>query len=66
MPTYEFKCPKCAKIVEIERKLKDENPVLCCAENCGDIEMVQIISRTAFKLKGSGWAADGYTKGKIE
>lgn len=66
MPTYEFRCPKCAKVVEINRSMKDESPVYCCDENCGTIEMVQQISRSNFQLKGSGWASDGYSKTRTE
>lgn len=62
MPTYEFLCQKCKKVVELQRSMKDESPVLCCEESCGDIEMEQLISRSTFHLKGLGWSAEGYDK----
>lgn len=62
MPTYEFRCPKCGKVVELNRRMDDDSPVLCCEENCGTIEMVQVISKSSFQLKGVGWASDGYSK----
>lgn len=66
MPTYEFRCPKCRRVIELQRSIKDEGtPPLCCEPGCdGQQEMEQIISKTAFSLKGRGWAADGYGSGR--
>jgi putative FmdB family regulatory protein len=66
VPTYEFRCPKCAKEVEIQKSMSDESVPLCCEENCGNIEMVQIISKSSFHLKGLGWAAEGYSKTGVD
>ena len=65
MAVYEFRCPKCRRIVELERSIKDPSgPPLCCEPGCdGQQEMEQIISKTAFALKGGGWSSDGYGKG---
>lgn len=62
MPTYEFECLKCKKKVELLRSMNDDTPVLCCEESCGDLEMMQLISKSSFQLKGLGWAAEGYSK----
>lgn len=62
MPTYEWECPKCHETIELWQSLADTNKPLCCREECGGIEMMRIISRTSFQLKGSGWAKDGYSK----
>lgn len=59
MARYDFMCPKCRQVVEIERSIKDETSVLCCNEGCS-CEMVQLISQTSFSLVGRGWASDGY------
>lgn len=66
MPTYEFQCPKCKKVVELTRSIKDETPVLCCEPDCGDIQMDQLISKSAFHLKGLGWSAEGYSKTGVD
>jgi putative FmdB family regulatory protein len=59
---YEYRCPKCAKNVELDQHLGDPAPI-CCEENC-NIEMERIISKTSFVLKGSGWYRDGYSSKK--
>ena len=66
MPTYEFRCPKCGKEIELTRSMKDESIPLCCDESCGPTEMVQIISKSSFHLKGLGWAAEGYSKNGVD
>lgn len=66
MPRYDFSCPKCKRVVELQRSIKDETLPLCCEEGCGGIEMEQIISKTAFSLKGGGWAATGYSKVMVD
>lgn len=66
MPTYEFECPKCRKTIELVRSMKDESVPLCCEDNCGGIEMQQIISKSSFQLKGLGWAAEGYSKTGVD
>lgn len=60
MPRYNFRCPKCHRELEIVKSINDETVPLCCGEDCGPIEMVQVFSPTAFILKGGGWAKDGY------
>ena len=63
MPTYEFRCPKCRKVIELQRSIRDETSPLCMEPGCdGQQEMEQIISKTSFSLKGMGWASDGYSK----
>jgi putative FmdB family regulatory protein len=64
MPTYEFRCIKCRKVVEIQRSIKDESPgPLCMEPGCdGQQQTEQLISKGAFSLKGVGWAFDGYSK----
>jgi len=60
MPIYEYRCPKCKKIVELQQSIKEKVAPLCCEEDC-NIEMEPLISMTSFALKGSGWAKDGYS-----
>lgn len=53
--------------MEIQRSIKDESTPLCMEPGCdGQQEMEQIISKTAFALKGSGWASDGYSKTGVD
>lgn len=65
MPLYEFQCTKCEKVVELQMSMDDETTPLCCEENCG-IEMVRIISRSTFHLKGLGWSSEGYSKTGVD
>lgn len=60
MPNYEWECQKCHQVLELFQSISDKNVPLCCNDECGGIEMVRIISKTSFQLKGSGWAKDGY------
>lgn len=62
MPTHCFRCPKCHRELELVRSIKDETVPLCCSEDCGPIEMEQIITKTSFILQGGGWFKDGYSK----
>ena len=58
MPIYEYKCDKCGKVIEILQKLNEEYPPVHCVK-CGGM-MNKLVSKTNFKLKGKGWAKDGY------
>ena len=60
MPRYEFKCPKCKSIIELDKKISDDTLPLCCEPDCGGIEMIKIMSSTSFVLAGDCWARDGY------
>lgn len=68
IPTYEFQCLKCRKVIELQRSIKDESSApLCMEPGCdGQQEMEQLISKSAFSLKGSGWASDGYSKTGVD
>ncbi len=58
MPTYEYRCPACKHEWEEIQKITDA-PVKVCP-SCGHSEAERLISGTSFKLKGKGWAKDGY------
>jgi len=58
MPVYEYECPKCEKVFEVQQKMTDE-PLSTCPECNGPVK--KLISRSAFHLKGGGWYADGYS-----
>lgn len=60
MPLYEYQCSKCGNIFEVIQKFSDEP--LTVHEGCGG-EVVKLISRSAFQLKGSGWYATDYARG---
>lgn len=61
MPLYEYRCPKCERLMELMQKFSDPPPVCTCAE--GDpVEMVRQLSRGSFILKGSGWYKTDYAK----
>lgn len=60
MPIYEYRCESCGKVFEFIQKFSDE-PLTECPECTGCLS--KLISNTSFVLKGSGWYADGYSKG---
>lgn len=65
-PIYEFSCTKCSnvteKIVQLDSANEEEFTTIVqpCTE-CGNNTFQKIMSKTTFKLKGSGWSHDGYT-----
>lgn len=58
MPVYEYECPQCEKVHEVQQKMTDA-PLATCPE-CGG-EVKKLISVSSFQLKGGGWYADGYS-----
>jgi putative FmdB family regulatory protein len=60
MPIYEYKCNKCG-VFEAMQGIKDA-PLRKCPTCKGKVE--RLISRGSFILKGSGWYATDYGKGK--
>ena len=61
MPLYEYKCQSCGKTFEVIQKFADE-PLKTHLE-CGGI-VEKLFSAPAFHLKGTGWYATDYAKGK--
>lgn len=58
MPLYEYRCTKCAKLLEVIQGFKDA-PLKTC-ESCGG-RLQKLISRSGFVLKGSGWYQSDYS-----
>jgi len=57
MPIHEYQCRKCAAVVERIEGMHDR-PMRKCPSCGGKVE--QMISSSAFVLKGSGWYATDY------
>ena len=62
MAIYEYKCGKCDYVGEYIMKDSDPAPTPC--PGCGYDKMARLISKSNFKLEGSGWYKDGYTSTK--
>ena len=60
MPRYDLRCPDCGHTWEVSRSLTADNPP---CPTCGSVPE-QVPTRMAFALKGGGWAATGYQKGR--
>lgn len=58
MSRYDYKCQSCGNVVELERPC-DWELELCL--KCGGTSIKQF-PLTNFHLKGSGWAADNYSR----
>lgn len=61
MPIYLYRCSECG--AELEDRAKMSDPPLTTCSACGEETLARRIGRTAFKLKGGGWYAQGYNKG---
>ncbi len=61
MPLYEYQCSSCNNKFELRQKFSDPPATEC--PQCGG-QVAKIISSSAFSLKGGGWYAEGYSKGK--
>lgn len=59
MPSYRFRCPKCKREIELQKSIKDDSVPLCLSEDCGAIDMEQIIEKSSFILSGKGWFKTG-------
>jgi len=53
MPIYEYMCTECGHHLEILQKVSDA-PVTQCV-NCKRDTLTKMISKSGFRLKGSGW-----------
>jgi putative FmdB family regulatory protein len=58
MPVYEYECPTCEKVFEVQQRISDD-PLSSCPE-CGSA-VKKLVSMSSFQLKGSGWYSDGYS-----
>ncbi len=61
MPIYEYRCLDCGEEFEVIQKVS-ARPLRKCRRCGGRLE--KLVSRTSFVLKGGGWYADGYAKGR--
>ena len=53
MPIYEYDCADCGHQFETMRKISD-GPLTTCP-SCGKESLKKLISKVAFRLKGTGW-----------
>ena len=58
MPIYKYRCQTCGKQMEVIAKMSDKPPSVC--KYCGDARLEKAVARTAFRLSGGGWYAQGY------
>ena len=62
MAIYDFQCPRCKRVIELEMKITDDLKPLCFEGTCDGVEMSKLMSKTSFVLVGGGWAKDGYSR----
>ena len=58
MPTYEYRCQVCHKVIEVFHKFNDDGPDRC--PDCHHGQLKKVMSKNTFHLKGDGWYKDGY------
>lgn len=56
MPLFDLACSNC-NVVIFDRMHKSTDEVVC--PNCNH-PLAKLVSKSNFKLKGGGWAEDGY------
>ena len=61
MPIYEYRCRKCGRTMEVIQRM-GAGPLRKCRSCSGRLE--KMVSRASFALKGGGWYAEGYSKGR--
>ena len=61
MPIYEYACRACGHQFETMQKISEE-PLVDCP-NCNKPELKKLVSRAAFRLKGSGWYETDFKSG---
>lgn len=61
MPIYEYECKECGEITEILQKVSDAPTLLC--PNCATESLERIVSRTGFRLNGTGWYETDFKSG---
>ncbi len=57
MPIYEYECPACDNVFEVQQRMSDD-PLKTCPDCDGAVK--KLVSASSFQLKGGGWYADGY------
>ncbi len=62
MPFYEYRCDACGHEMEALQKMSDA-PLKECPE-CGEPELVKLVSAAGFRLKGGGWYETDFKSGK--
>ncbi len=58
MPVYEYECPACEKVFEVQQRISDD-PLSSCPDCGGKVK--KLVSMSSFQLKGGGWYSDGYS-----
>ncbi len=58
MPVYEYDCPTCQKVFEVQQRISDD-PLSSCPDCGGKVK--KLVSMSSFHLKGGGWYSDGYS-----
>ena len=62
MPTYHYKCSESNCKYEFEKVQKISDTPLCQCPKCQKNTLKKVPVTNAFRLKGSGWFKDGYSK----
>jgi len=60
MPIYEYHCTQCDHHLEQLQKISDP-PLMICPE-CQASSLKKVISKTGFRLQGTGWYATDFKK----
>jgi putative FmdB family regulatory protein len=56
MPTYEYKCPKCAMTMTVIRSLKEKERKPICVNDAQ--ELTRVFDAPPIQFRGKGWGKD--------
>lgn len=59
MPTYNFSCKNCFRVIEESYSMSKKPDALVCP-NCGEVADSVVLGGQGFQLKGHGWNFDRY------
>jgi putative FmdB family regulatory protein len=65
MPIYEYKCPDCGEVTEIEQSIKVPILAVVRCSNCEGWAR-KMLSKGGFVLKGGGWPSKALRRGLDE
>ena len=60
MPWYEYECPECGHVEELDRKIAERDTLVFCSE-CHSVTK-RCIGSAGFILKGNCWSRDNYAR----
>lgn len=62
MPTYVYRCKRCAQVREVNQRIRDLDPKYCAATPDCDGEIYRAIQPVGIAFRGSGFHVNDYPR----